>query len=653
MKKIISLVLAIIMTAGLLVSCGYSFAEDDMSNYATFDVEAFKTLLKDIKIEDADFTADDAVREKKHLDTIYEALTANAVAKTEGKLADYDMLKYCFYITCDLDKEGEEGYGTIEYDEIFSMDKMKGASPSELQMGLKDDDADSLAAKLYALVKDFEFKPTTETGEGDDKTTVPGNNYETVTKETKSKAGDVVVVTYTSTYFAKNGDTVADKETKQTLTTVIMTLGEDALSKKLIDQTAGATVADFTLTDAETGLTTKDGVHYTGVKLDWIITAGYENEITVEHKYTSATTLKPVDGSEAKSLKDKTVTYHVFPTGYEDTPDLDTDAEAWTLIMVDIFGTNVTSSYLDVFADEKYKNSDGVTLKQLIDGDSDKDLTALANLIYNKQSATATTDQAAKDEGKKTASELLDERVAMIKALVDANDGLNAQIVKEYKEFVYENLVNQYNNQIRTNIAAEIKKIIEDSVTINSRPEKAVDEVYDILMQNHEYTFHTGSSTVDGKKVTYYTQHGGSFDKYLISALTEDGKGPANIDEAEAQVRATAEDFVDDLVRIYIVSEAYGVVISDKEYKDMTYDDPNYTYNVSSYGDIGVRSAYQFEKLYAKLLIIEGEQEAIDDYNAKVEAGDEDAEYDFDIVYKEGKIDFVNVEYTIKEAETE
>ena len=83
-KRIIGLILVVVMLTLSLVGCGFNFAKDDLSAYATLsDTEKAKLLEKisKITIEDGDFSLDDAKRQSKVLDSVYSAF-ASAADKT-------------------------------------------------------------------------------------------------------------------------------------------------------------------------------------------------------------------------------------------------------------------------------------------------------------------------------------------------------------------------------------------------------------------------------------------------------------------------------------------------------------------------------------------------------------------------------------------
>ena len=220
------------------------------------------------------------------------------------------------------------------------------------------------------------------------------------------------------------------------------------------------------------------------------------------------------------------------------------------------------------------------------------------------------------------------------------------------KTYTEKTLKDNYDAEIISNVADAIFHIIDklemkkDANGKTILPEKAVEEMYEILYENAEATFYTGTATVDGKTVSNYSIYG-TFKQYLIDTRSEEG-ATTKLTFAEAceKIRDDARKFVERAVKIYYVATVYDLLISDKDYKELTYDDGNYSYYVGSYGDIGFKLAYQFDKLFTELLYVDGEKAAIEAYKTELETNP-DAEYDFEIEYVDGKIKFDNVIYTI------
>ena len=129
-KRIISLILVIVMASLTLISCGYSYAKDDMSQYASFEtIDAFKAALKELAIEDGDYTTDPETREKKVIDSIYSELASVAKnageKKYEGTVGAHDLFYYNYYCTAEIDGK------TL----TFFASSMKSDSPLNVQLG--------------------------------------------------------------------------------------------------------------------------------------------------------------------------------------------------------------------------------------------------------------------------------------------------------------------------------------------------------------------------------------------------------------------------------------------------------------------------------------------------------------------------------------
>ena len=213
MKRIISLLLVVVMSVGVLSSCAFNYAKEDMGSYAKFNVEDFKKGLTDaltLIIEDGDFGLDENERKNKVQDTILTAIAALATEKyTAGIVGEKDTFTYCYYVTANI--------GGVDY--VFYADKMQESKASSLQLGLttleKFDAA--LANKVVGIdVSDLIY----------------------YTDSSYVAAGDKVYVTYTESfkYGAENTD-YSEKVTYK-LVTVDDT---SALGKLLEGKKVGAT----------------------------------------------------------------------------------------------------------------------------------------------------------------------------------------------------------------------------------------------------------------------------------------------------------------------------------------------------------------------------------------------------------------------------
>ena len=632
-KRIIGLVLVVVMLALSLVGCGYSIANDDLTAYATFSAEdkaAFEAKLEKILIEDGDFTEDDAVRAKKVLETIYSKLAAAADTddkKTEGTFGAHDLVFYCHYVTAEFD-------GKTEY---FYMTEMKTANADKLQLGVTDED-DEVASAIRAAIGGFTFT----------------NDTVYKSEETGTAAvGDVVFVTYTYSYVETAADGT-EKEIKDTITNemMVVTDNNDIFSGRLNGKTVGSTIEDFDLEEEGRG-----NVDYSGVKINWI---GKGAELTSfkDITYDEDKNVNNTAG-DTRNLKDVELTYHVYPTHYVSVDEFtalnvvnvilgDSISESQ---MVDIlFGSDYVG--LDETDDEdkakldeletllkayetKDENGKTVTFAELLseiadlqaeledaEEELDKKNTDLKTKTdaYDKAKKTvdeagesATADQKSALEKAENAKKLSEDdqkkaQETYDKAKKDRDDNVTKlfafedmenKIVNGYKVSTYNTLQTSYNNEIKMNLATEIYFFLTEAIKVNGAPEKAVDEAYEALYEKYESDFYTGNYDTSNK-ITNYKQYNGSFKKYLIAKVTKDIATVTTYKDALAKLREEALEYVQPIVRIYVVAKAYGdeVFVSDAEFEKYK-DDPknSFSYYEYYYGENNVRYAHQFDEL--------------------------------------------------------
>ena len=337
-KRIISLILTVVMLSLSLVGCGYSFIDDDLSQYATFDKAKFEEAIKALSIEDGDFTTDPEARATKVLDKIYQTLSQlSKETKTEGVIGAHDVFYYCYYMTC------ENADGKVVQ---LAPDNIKTDKALKLQLGISTDK--NLEKAILEAVKDFDFTDKaykSETGvvakDGQAAFISYKWSYDVVTEE-KDKDGNPVL------------DDKGNPKTKTTnyhgevtLQKVILDK-EDALHKNLLFKTEKTTVKNDTTgkdeektvtTDIKVGTTASDFVIKGGydikgdgvIKQDITISKGKIEFIAdgeafapiVDATFTEEKELKDIYGNNLK-LKDKDITYYVYPVKYGVVDELKT-----------------------------------------------------------------------------------------------------------------------------------------------------------------------------------------------------------------------------------------------------------------------------------------------------------------------------------------
>lgn len=641
-KRILSLILVFVMLALTLTSCSYSFANDSMSNYATFsdaDFEAFKAELLALVIEDGDFTPtkDGEIRAQKVLETVYNTVgkEADLTKKLyEGTPGTYDILYYAYYCTANF-----EGADNV----VLYASSMKESSAVKLQLGMVSNAGELDTAIIEAIkdkdIKDYLYKTNVDT-------------------TTELKYGDKIYVTYTYDYTEDNKVKTVSATYKE------MTLEEgDDLSKAIIDNCK--TVA----TKKDTFKATIDGVErtYKNVTVDWVVTEENKLGAFAVTDYDDTKTVTDINGVSRKiaDIKDKTITYHVYPVCFVKAPELTA-----TFVLDTLVGANLTADLFEVFEDESYKATvDGkeVKLATLIEelaalctsrDSAETTLSSAESSLNTKQetvnkageSATEAQKQAVIDAQKlvdaekknvETAQKKVDEKIAVI---FTTGADIETKILEGYNKLAEDTLENEYNNEIIEKIAKAVWLLIDKNVKITALPEDAVKEAYDRILENHKYTFYTGTKDSTTSQ-SYYNAYGGSFEAYLIDTFAKD----KTYDDALAAIRKSAEEAVSPIVKIYAVAEKYNCVVTDEEYEnDFVKGNSSYDYYVETYGETNLRTTYQFDKLLSTILEVETYEEDADGH-VKGEMKD----YVYTDGVTEGKLPFKNIKYSIKVEEDE
>lgn len=664
-KRIAALVLLLCMLVSVLAGCAYSYADDDMSQYVTTTKEELLEALKNLKIEDGDFTTNEETREKKVADALMSAIAAADLgeSKTAGTASAGDKVYYRYFALLSTDLENAE-LDLLDYDKLAEKmlfaSNMTGSAqssviglnfPSNFDKALKD-----------ALV-DYTFGDST--------------NFATEASDVAVDKDDVIFVSFKKTY--KDGE---GKDKTETFTSMRLWNSKNASdpftsapSEFLFDNFIGKkttdTIAEFKYTAGGVEYTVKDAKILSIVKAPTAAHTdkNYGTSVVVKcTPYTGGQTVKNVKG-EAIKVGDVELTYFVYPVSFTDVKAYETlTAEE---IIKDVLGKNITA---DVFDEESLKKtaSSGATLETLINGDTSEgaaaemkeSLAAIFGYIETpKNHADVTATTATEAEIKTRYEGYRDARINAIKTIAD----IDSIVRTDYEKNTYDELEAAYVADVRKKLSDEFHhvvmdiKIKTDANGALTLPEDAVDEIYDIFYENEKYTFNYGYDT-NQASATYnqanYKIYGGSFNNYLIKNFTKDGAGTAK--DAKAAIRALAEEFVATSVKVHFAADAVGALISDADfekrydawYANWEYQSQIYAYLGMSYPDPGVqgmRVAFQTQDLYDALLYVTGEKEAIDAYLAAYE-NDNTVTYDFDnVVYTtiDGVkyLDFVNIKY--------
>ncbi len=457
-KRIISLFLVIVMVVLTLTGCAYNFSKKDMSKY-TEDLDYIKLLKEaladfDIKVTD-EFVNDENIRTMKVMDAILAKLAAKAdttATKTEGTPGANDLVFYSYYITyTETDDNGNE----TTY--LLSTAKMKVlavSSMSKVQLGLLAPSSDldeAIIGKLNGIVfgeggytayknltgagtevkhgtvvylsYEREYEVTTDEQEIAKKTDVfvshrvvlDENNpfhAELIAKHTKSDTnkspisvgstvtGGITINPITEKVpvmvekLDENGEVVKDENGNPVMVEKLDEKGEIVYETKVVDareETVGS---------------------YTSLKIDFVEGSEEYTHVT-DTTYDVSTKLDKsyYDGTNTSvekqlDVKDKALTYHIFPAFYVAVDEYNADN-----VLNKVLGENITEAtllnllfgkdYEDALKieDETERNAKLDELKAtytFVNGEKELTIAELATELAAAQKAFTTADKALK-----------------------------------------------------------------------------------------------------------------------------------------------------------------------------------------------------------------------------------------------------------------
>lgn len=602
-KRIIGFILVIAMLTLTLCSCAYSFEKDDMTKYAAFDFEGFKSALAALEVEDGDFTADETTRQKKVIVTINEKLAdsiekVDANRKKDGAFAADQLIYFCYFAS--FEKDGE----TI----VFDVSNMKSSAARHFVGACADDN--TLYKAVFAALKN-------QTLSGSDL-------YQTEASSTVSAtAGRTVYVSYIREY-QKSTEDGSSATVKETVTLDRVTLPEtedETFAGKLIGQKLASALSDkIEVTDAVLGKVT-----YSGVKIEFQVQAGKE--------YTAPYTFYAADSATGKTsvtdifgkshdIKGVEVTLHIFPQyvyvvkGLMSEAMTDEQKDAlYTQILTSVLGKNISTTSVKCFTDSSYKytNADNkeITLESVIK--NVVDLKSAYDTANKEYTDAADADKEAKKTARDDAQKKLDAAVSALPGEVKKfnTEGKNmVQIfIDDYKTKIYDDLKSSYEKQIKDRLKVAVYNALKEKVQINSTPASAVTQAQERVYQNYKYKYYTGtvSSNSDVKiKDTFASVKAYIMDQYSVKTY----------EEAEAKMRAEAEKEVKDVVMVYAAAQKYpDITVSSDDVSNYLYNlwinlyiNSSGKINMTSdqilkvYGEVNIRCKLTFDKLMDELL---------------------------------------------------
>ncbi len=653
-RRIIGMLLVVVMLTLSLASCGYSLKDDDMSKYAAFseeNKEAFLKALEKIIIEDGDFTTDADKRKDKVLDYIYQnTMTAIADAddkKTEGVPGLRDKMYYFYYVTADFD-------GTTAF---FEVSNMKSAS-ANIVLGLSDYD-DEVKAAIASGFKGLDIT---------DKVHTIDSSANTVAKE-----GDVAYVSYTYSYKVDK-DGVQTDETKQVVNKKVVIAAppaEGAAASTIESYFAGKKVAT-SLDKVTIGENS-----YTDIKIDWISSTDTPAFTFTNVTYTEEKLLDDTN-SEERNLKDKLLTYYIFPSYYLVIPEYNTANlidlgfgenlkvdTLYSLILgedyanldekedkakieeranlikdlktadgdtIDAFAEKLVKLYKDITDAETAKENAAEELKdaeQAVEDTKSKlneesakaepdasKITALQEQLVkdNENLAKATESDQKAKEAYDTKKTEKDNYIKSFLAVTKGEETFDTIIERSYRELTYKSLQKTYNETIRMNLAKEVYYFITKNVTVS---DKLPEKAVDMTYNSimENYEYDFYEGTTSSDSSTTNYKKYKTFKAFFIAAVSEDYKTVTTYEDAKKAVRDAAEEYVKPLVQIYRIAEAFNLTVTDKEFKEYKKNPDNeFDYTSYSYGENSVLHAYQLDKILDYFVAFE-ETEPVKDAN--------------------------------------
>ncbi len=210
--------------------------------------------------------------------------------------------------------------------------------------------------------------------------------------------------------------------------------------------------------------------------------------------------------------------------------------------------------------------------------------------------------------------------------LATEKDGVtfDAKITDNFKKRVYSLLQENYNEEIRMNLATEIYYLLTKDIVLTGKlPEKAVKMAYESMMENYETDFYTGNVSSSGSSGSNTSQSNYSFyktfEKFLIAKVTADHKTVTTYKEAKEVLMEKAKEYVEPIVKIYLIADLFDLEMTDKEFKEYKKDpDSNYSNKVYNAGENSVKHAYQLDKILNHFLKYEESEEVLDGNGNKV-----------------------------------
>lgn len=492
-KRIIAALLVAIMTVLTLVGCGFDLSKDDLSDYieGEFDVNKFMEAIRNIEIEDGEYTTNSEINDKVIASDVYGPIANGAIADAEsdgktnltdaddvltaGKIGATDVVYFCYYVSY----KGEDGkvriYKSSEMNET-SITASATKSKHFIKLGNYVKDQDSFEALLAKALLE----------KGDDVKYYSMMDKATVTSKLGADALKVtkdytVAVSYTVKYKGANDSDITEKVAYEFVNlqdadnkfavALASYIGKEGSTIKIGEKVQ--VVDETTENKAKVGyIKDADGKTYSDITVNYLVDKNVAagEEITFNYKDTSFVALSPdnMDGvndasATAANLSDKEVTFHVYPVFRVQVPESNAESileYVYAKKLADYlkgtttgfgYGSSLVSVLNEVLTDAEYKYTEGETTKTL------KELTdALAKLWSNNFEGR--DDLKALEDARKAANDAVTQALKDKENAAAADNAAKEEIVKE-KEAALKAAEKALDDALKAAIRADIKKI--------------------------------------------------------------------------------------------------------------------------------------------------------------------------------------------------
>ncbi len=591
-KRIIAALLVLVMTVLALASCGFDLAQEDLTSYTDgkFDIKAFMTALKNIEIEDGEYTTN-ADTNKLIIDSdIYNGIASGVITNIgtagtddnkdgkleDGKIGATDVVYYCYYITY-TDKDGvEHQFKRDQMDEAAIKASSTSAS-HVINLGKytpKDKFATALAEALKATA---EFKTYSS---NNTKVNVKKTDTIAISYTLKVTEGDKVTTNKASYEFVDLSD--ANNELAVKLASYI---GKDGTVFKVGDDKVKFPVDNYSndnKTTTNSFVLESDGVkkEYSDIAVKFVVDKNCE-PIKLSFKLESSLGKLEFDelhntGAEVTSAtldKDTEVVYNIFPVYRVEVPEsgaaaiiehvyaskleslLKTPASSFA------YGSTVNKALNEVLQSEDFKNADkDMTAKELVE--------ALVRIYKSDYSRNANLKALSEKASK--ANEELDKAIAAEKEAKTAWEKATEAADKETK-----------------------KKAYDDAKAVTAAKQTETDKAEDALENAKKYAIKDMISMIVAAKKDDTT-----LADEMIKVLTEElehSRKEAYDKDIQDKIKKEVYKLVDESVKV----TSYPEKLVD-EFYDHIYDSYEYTFYNGNYTASGSSTSTQSNYSYYK-----------------------------------------------------